>query len=231
MRQVDARARGLAPRGAHVGDAHARRRRRGPGDSAREAGAAPLGPDGVPEPLRIAQPAQEDRRDPRGAARDQHDAARRRARGTREGDARPRGLASRALRPLSAHVLRRTAPAHRDRARADAEPRARRRRRAGVGARRLGAGAGAEPDGGPPGRAAARLPVHLSRPRRRAAHRARGAGHVPRPRDGAGADRAHLRAPAAPVHGRRSSTRCPRWPGPGRGGAGALRCRANSRPR
>ena len=105
----DAAARGV--------DAVTRRRRRA-------ARAAQDGADGVPEPLRLAQPAQEDRRDPRGAARDQHrrsaPAERGRARAGDAGQGRP---AARALRALSAHVLRRPAPAHRDRARADARAR------------------------------------------------------------------------------------------------------------
>ena len=49
-------------------------------------------------------------------------------------------------------------------------------------------------------RARARLSLHLARPRRGAPHRARGAGDVPGPRDGAGPEGAHLRAAAAPVH-------------------------------
>ena len=76
----------------------------------------------------------------------------------------------------------------------------RRRRRAGLRARRVGPGAGAEPACRPAARARARLSLHLARPRRRAPHRARRAGDVPRPRDGAGAQGAHLRAPAASLH-------------------------------
>ncbi len=72
------------------------------------------------------------------------------------------GLRPRALRPLSAHVLRRPAAAHRDRPRADAEPCAGRRRRAGVRARRLGPGAGAQPARRPAGRARA-SPICSSR--------------------------------------------------------------------
>ena len=49
-------------------------------------------------------------------------------------------------------------------------------------------------------RVRAGLPLHLARPRRGAPHRARRAGDVPGPRDGAGAQGAHLRAAAAPVH-------------------------------
>ena len=103
-------------------------------------------------PVRLAQSAQEDRRDPRGAARDQHRPRAAAARRARARDARQGRLAPRALRPLPAHVLRRPAPAHRDRARADARARAGGRRRAGLGARRLGAGAGAEPAGRPAAR-------------------------------------------------------------------------------
>ena len=87
--------------------------------------AAPVGPDGVPEPLWLAQPAQDGRRDPGGAAGDQHGAAMRPS--ARGGGARDDGegrAAAGSLRPLSAHVLRRPAPAHRHRPRPDAAIRA-----------------------------------------------------------------------------------------------------------
>ena len=85
-----------------------------------------------------------------------------------DGEGRP---AARALRPLSAHVLRRPAPAHRDRARADAAAEAAGRRRAGLRARRLGAGAGAQPAGRSAARAGPGLSLHLARSRRGASHR------------------------------------------------------------
>ena len=161
---------------------HRRRRRRRPTAKV----TAPIGAAGVPEPLRLAQSAQEDRRDPRGAARDQHRAdAAERAERSHAMLARV-GLRPEHCRPLPAHVLGRPAPAHRHRARADAQPGAAGGRRAGVGARRLGPGAGAEPAGRPAGRARPGLPVHLARPGRGAPHRARRAGDVPRPGDGAG---------------------------------------------
>ena len=123
LRQVDARPRRRAARAAQRGHARAERRRRGARVAEGEASVAPLGADGVPESLRFAQPAQEGRRDSRGAARDQHGPRAGRARGAREGDACPGRPAPRALRPLSAHVLGRAAPAHRDRAGADARTR------------------------------------------------------------------------------------------------------------
>ena len=109
--------------------------------------------------------------------------------------------APRALRALSAHVLRRPAAAHRDRPRADAEPGARRRRRARLRARRLGAGAGAEPARRPAARAR-RSRISSSRTTSRVVR------HIAHdvlvmylgPRDGAGTEGAHLRAAAAPVH-------------------------------
>ena len=134
------------------GQPDARRHRRG-GHAARASGAAaPGGAAGVPEPVRLAQPAQEDRRRAGRAAGDQHrpdarPSARERARAMLA----QVGPAARVRQPLSAHVLRRPAPAHRDRARADAQPQAAGGRRAGVGARRLDPGPGAEPAGRPAG--------------------------------------------------------------------------------
>ena len=83
LRQVHARAHRGAHRKAHGRDVDARRSRCGPRVAGRAGTPAQVGPDGVPEPLRLAQSAQEDRRHPRGAARDQH-----RSHGTRN---RPSG--------------------------------------------------------------------------------------------------------------------------------------------
>ena len=115
-------------------------------------GAALARADRVPEPLWLAQPAPEDRRTrwrsrcsstppcpPRAHARRRRD------------DDGQRGPAARALRPLSAHVLRRPAPAHRHCPRADAGSRSPRAGRAGLGARRFDPGAGAEPARRPAG--------------------------------------------------------------------------------
>ena len=98
------------------------------------------------------------------------------------------GLRRGPVRPLSAHVLGRPAPAHRHRARADAQPARRGGRRAGLRARRVDPGAGAEPDDGSAGRVRPRLSVHQPRPVGGAPHRARGAGDVSRPSGRAGAE-------------------------------------------
>ena len=112
--------------------------------------------------------------------------------------ARARRAPARARRPLPARVLRRPAPAHRDRPRAGAEPEAGRRRRAGLGARRLDAGADPQPAGGPAGRARADLPVRRPRPVGGAPRLRPDRGDVPRQ------DRRGRRRPSAsstlPVH-------------------------------
>ncbi len=72
------------------GELAARRRRCGATRRRRAQRAAHDRADGVPESLRLAQSAQEDRRDPGGAARDQHDAGRRRARASARARCWPR---------------------------------------------------------------------------------------------------------------------------------------------
>ena len=74
------------------------------------------------------------------------------------------GLNADHMRPLSARVLRRPAPAHRHRARARGVAEADRVRRAGLGARRLDPGAGDQPARGPAGAVRPDLPVHRPRP-------------------------------------------------------------------
>ena len=138
-----------ADREAHRRHADAGRRRRGDHAAPRTAAAAPRGADGVPEPLRLAQSAQEDRRrsleEPLAINTDIEP---RRARASARAPCWRRSACGPSIRrPLPAHVLRRPAPAHRHRARADARPEAAGRRRAGLGARRVDPGAGAEPAG------------------------------------------------------------------------------------
>ena len=58
-----------------------------------------------------------------------------------------------------------------------------------------------------------RLPLHLARPRRRAAHRPRSPRDVPGPRHGTGSQGAHLFAAAAPVHAGAARRRPRAWPG------------------
>ena len=171
LRQVDARAR----RG-RAGPADGRDDRvRGP----RAAGARPaaraaaeLGPaaDGLPEPVRLAQPAAADRRADRGRARDP------RPRGPATSAARRGAGAARARRPpadrgraVPARVLRRSAAADRDRPGARRRPLGARARRAALVARRLRAGADREPPRRSLAQARPRAAADLPRPRRSSA--------------------------------------------------------------
>ena len=106
---------------------------------------APHRADRVPGPLWLAQSAPEGRHHSRRAAAPQHLTLRVGAAGQGAGDDGAGRPPARALRPLSAHVLGRPAPAHRHRPFADAQPEDPGARRAGVGARRLHSGSGAEP--------------------------------------------------------------------------------------
>ena len=101
---------------------------------------------------------------------------------------------------LPARVLRRPAPAHRDRAGARARARRRGARRAGLGARRLDPGAGAEPAPGPPGAPRRCRTCSSPRPGGRAPHRRPRRGDVPRQDRGDRPGRRDLRGPAPPVH-------------------------------
>ncbi len=107
--------------------------------------AAAADADGLPGPVRVAQPAPQRRQDRRRAAR-VHGLAQGADVGARVrelleivGPARGRG------HPLPARVLGRPAAAHRPRARARAQPGLHRLRRAGLGARRLDPGADHQP--------------------------------------------------------------------------------------
>ena len=96
------------------------------------------------------------------------------------------GLAAVPRAPLPARVLRRPAPAHRDRPGARPRARPRRLRRAGLGARRVDPGAGPEPAQAAPARARADLRLRRPQHGRRRAHQRPGRGHVPRPHRRAG---------------------------------------------
>ena len=129
--------------------------------------AAPHRAAGVPEPLRLAQSAQEGRRDPRGAAGHQHRRCRqpsaREARARHDGAGRACGPSTTRRYPhmFSGGQRQRIAIARA----LMLQPEARGRRRAGLGARRLDPGAGAEPAGRPAGRVRPRLSLHLARSR------------------------------------------------------------------
>ena len=73
------------------------------------------------------------------------------------------GMGADALDALPARILRRPAPADRNRARAGREPALPGARRAGLRARRLDPGADHQPAAGPAGAAAADLPFHRAR--------------------------------------------------------------------
>ena len=102
-------------------------------------------------------------------------------------------------RPLPARVLRRPAPADRDRARARGGSLGDRARRAARVARRLGAGAAREPARRPLARARARAAADLARSRDRPPRRRRRLGDVPRADGRDRPDAAALAAAAPPV--------------------------------
>ena len=119
----------------------------------------------------------------------------------------------RRARPLSPRVLRRPAPADRDRPRAGDESEADPARRAGLGAGRLDPGAGDQPARRPPGRAGPQLRVRRPRPQRRPARVGPDRRHVPGQADGDLARRgAVLQADPSVHHGAaraRSRSRTP----------------------
>ena len=123
------------------------------------------------------------------------------------------GLRPEYLPPLSAHVLRRPAPAHRHRARADAAAEDPRARRAGLGARRVDPRAGAQPARGPAGGVRPRLCLRLARPLGGAPHRRRGDGDLPRPCGRDRRARRDLSRAAAPLHARAAVGDADRRPG------------------
>src|SRR5205814_9899095 len=119
-------------------------------------------PDHLPEPVRVAEPADDRRPDPERADAD----PRHRRVGT--GPHRTGIRAAAEGRPargfvlqIPARIFRWAAPAHRDRTLPDAQAGHIDLRRVGVGTRRVGAGAGAEPAAGPAGRIPPVLYLHF----------------------------------------------------------------------
>ncbi len=125
------------------------------------------------------------------------------------GAAGGRRTRARGPRPVPAPVLRRAAPAHRDRAGARAAARAARVRRAAQLARRVDPVTGPEPAHRAPGRAEADVSVHLARPRGRPPHQRPHRGDVPRPHRRDRRRRGRLPPPDPPVH-RGAALRDPR---------------------
>ena len=232
LRQVDARPAGHHDRAADRGRRSLIDGRRCRRPARRDAQApAAGGADRLPEPLRLAQSAPEDRHDPGGAA----------ARSTpslpppsaREA-ARDDDGARSGLRPehydryphmFSGGQRQRIAIARALMLRAE-DPGA---RRAGLGARRLDPGAGAEPARRPAGRVRPRLSVHQPRSVGRAPHRRRGDGDVSRPgRSRSAPARGDLRrARSTPIRGRC----CRRRRSPTPSGRASASCSRASCPR
>ena len=165
LRQVDREPPGAAADRADRRPRPLRGTRRAGARRRRIAGFSPQGAAGVSGSLRLAQPAHDGGPDPGRAAGAAHPAAVRAA-------GRARGRAARPGRPrvgggtaLSARILRRPAPARRDRARARGRAQARHLRRAGVGARRLDPLADPQPAARSAAPPRARLHLHLARPR------------------------------------------------------------------
>ena len=153
LRQVDGRQDGGRTHPAdHRRSHHRRRVDERPQRRRRAAALAPPHPDDLPGPLREPQPAlARARHHRRAAARLRHREGRPRDRPAGRRPVEARRPRSGGRREIPARVLRRPAPAHRDRARACLQSRVHRLRRADLGARRLGAGADPQPDARPAG--------------------------------------------------------------------------------
>ena len=186
--------------------------------------------DHLPGPVLEPRPADADRRQHRrGPAHPRPRDARRAARQGRadDGPGRPPAVPR---APLPARVLRRPAPAHRDRPRARPRARPRRLRRAGVGARRLDPGPGAQPAQAAPARARPDLPVRRPQHGRRRAHQRPGRGHVPRPHRRAGRPARRCSAQQEHPYTQALMSAIP-VPGPGRCAASGSSCAATCRAR
>ncbi len=147
------------------------------------------GADDLPGSLQRPEPSPHRGRDHQRAVQHPGGEAARRGQGRRpgaDGAGRPEPGA---LQPVSERVLRRPAPADRDRQGDRAASEADRVRRARLGARRLDPGPDSQPAAGSPAGVRDRLPVRRPRPGGRPPDLAPRRGHVPRPhrRDGAAA--------------------------------------------
>ena len=170
---------------------------------ARAAAAAARDADDLPGPVRVAEPAQADRRRSSatrcsctGSPRAPSSSERvQRAARAASGSQPEHSTASRTSSP-AASASGSASPGRWRWSRSSID-----RRRAGLGARRLDPGPDHQPARGPPGRVRAHLPVRRPRPRRRPPRLRPDRGHVPgqdrrdRPRRGA------LRQPDPPLHG------------------------------
>ena len=185
--------------------------------------------DHLPGPLCLAQSAHDGQPDPAEplALHDLVPPARRRERV--EELLRLVGLEPRFARALSARILRRPAPAHRDRPGAGGRAETDHLRRAGLGARRLDPLADPQPAARPAGPAWPRLHLRLARPRGGQAHRRpRRRDESRRDRRDRGRPRRCSPRPAIPTAGRCCRrSRC-RSRGPS---AAASCCRARCRAR
>ena len=169
--------------------------------SAAAADAAPArDPDDLPGPGHVAEPAAHRRHHRRRAAADPQRGAQEQGDAEGPGAARGGRPQPRALQPLPARVLRRSAPAHRHRPGAHPAAQAAGGRRAGVRARRLDPGAGDQPAPGPAERVQDLVPVHRARPRGGASLLPRGGGDVPRQDRRGGRPGHDLPAAAPPLH-------------------------------
>ena len=202
LRQDDDRAGRRAGGAGHVGPDHLQRHRDHRAEPRRPAHAAHPGPDDLPGPDLVAQPAPTGHRHRRRAADDLEDRQQGGAARGGERDARPgrhRPLPQRQRRP--ARVLRRPVPAHQHRPRPRPRAQAARLRRDRLRPRRLGAGADPQPARGPQGRVQPDGAVHRPRPGRGEERERPGRRDVPRPPVRDRAVRRPLRGAGPPLHG------------------------------
>ncbi len=160
----------------------------------------PRRPDGLPGPVRLAQPTPPGRLHHRRPLRDPPCRQPCRAEAFGPGPHGARGAQPRALQPVPCGVLRRSATADRRRAGPGAPAQAHHLRRARLRPRRLDPGPGHQPAHRPAGRVRTHLRLHLARPVRRPTRQRPDRRHVPRQGRRGGTVGAPLRRPAPPLH-------------------------------